>query len=160
MEVGNCSLLDEATAAAEAMLMMYALRSREKAVEQGRNILFVDETHLSANVRLAADAQRTVRHRNRLRQLRRVRVFRPRVRGDRPVPGSERERSAITTISPQQHTAGALRSPPWRDILALALLKAPGEWGADIAGGIDPTVRPSDGIRRPARRFPDYEGRL
>ena len=28
MEIGNCSLLDEATATAEAMLMMFALRSR------------------------------------------------------------------------------------------------------------------------------------
>ncbi|MBQ5924839.1 MAG: glycine dehydrogenase (aminomethyl-transferring), partial [Alistipes sp.] len=42
MEVANCSLLDEATATAEAMLMMYALRSRD-AVKQGRNQLFVDE---------------------------------------------------------------------------------------------------------------------
>ena len=42
MQIGNCSLLDEATATAEAMLMMFALRSRE-AVKQGRNALFVDE---------------------------------------------------------------------------------------------------------------------
>ena len=41
MEIGNCSLLDEGTATAEAMLMMYALRSRE-AVKEGRNQLFVD----------------------------------------------------------------------------------------------------------------------
>ncbi len=42
MEVCNCSLLDEATAAAEAMSMMYAQRSRT-AVKEGRNLLFVDE---------------------------------------------------------------------------------------------------------------------
>ena len=42
MEIGNCSLLDEGTAAAEAMLMMFSLRSRE-AVKAGRNQLFVDE---------------------------------------------------------------------------------------------------------------------
>ncbi|MEG0498279.1 MAG: glycine dehydrogenase (aminomethyl-transferring), partial [Alistipes sp.] len=41
MEIGNCSLLDEGTATAEAMLMMFALRSRE-AVKEGRNQLFVD----------------------------------------------------------------------------------------------------------------------
>ena len=42
LEVANCSLLDEATAAAEAMIMMFNLRSRE-AVKEGRNVLFVDE---------------------------------------------------------------------------------------------------------------------
>ena len=42
MEIGNCSLLDDATAAAEAMLMMFALRSREQ-VKNGCNQLFVDE---------------------------------------------------------------------------------------------------------------------
>ena len=41
MEIGNCSLLDEGTAAAEAMAMMFSLRSRE-AVKEGRNQLFVD----------------------------------------------------------------------------------------------------------------------
>ena len=33
MEIGNCSLLDEGTAAAEAMLMMFSLRSREAVKE-------------------------------------------------------------------------------------------------------------------------------
>ena len=42
LPVSNCSLLDEATAAAEAMIMMFNLRSRE-AQKEGRNILFVDE---------------------------------------------------------------------------------------------------------------------
>ena len=41
MEVANCSLLDEGTATAEAMLMMFALRSRD-AVKAGRTQLFVD----------------------------------------------------------------------------------------------------------------------
>jgi glycine dehydrogenase len=41
MEIANCSLLDEATAAAEAMLMMFALRSRDQQ-KSGVNVLFVD----------------------------------------------------------------------------------------------------------------------
>ena len=42
MPLANCSLLDEATAAAEAAAMMYALRSRQQQKE-GANTLFVDE---------------------------------------------------------------------------------------------------------------------
>ena len=42
MPLANCSLLDEATAAAEAVSMMYALRPRDKQ-KAGANVVFVDE---------------------------------------------------------------------------------------------------------------------
>ena len=42
LSLTNCSLLDEATAAAEAMTMMYNLRSRDQ-VKANVNTLFVDE---------------------------------------------------------------------------------------------------------------------
>ena len=113
MEVGNCSLLDEATAAAEAMLMMYALRSRE-AAQQGRNILFVDENIFPQTFDLLLTRSEPFRHRNRLRQLRRVRVFPAASSGRSSSTRQRTERSAITTISPPQHTAGASWSPPWR----------------------------------------------
>ena len=41
MELSNCSLLDEATAAAEAMTMMYGVRTKEMK-KAGANKLFVD----------------------------------------------------------------------------------------------------------------------
>ena len=40
--LANCSLLDEATAAAEAVTMMYALRPRDMQ-KSGANVVFVDE---------------------------------------------------------------------------------------------------------------------
>lgn len=42
MELANASLLDEATAAAEAMHMFYAMRSKDQ-VKAGANVLFVSE---------------------------------------------------------------------------------------------------------------------
>ena len=42
MPLANCSLLDEATAAAEAVSMMYALRSRAQQ-KANANVVFVDE---------------------------------------------------------------------------------------------------------------------
>ena len=42
LPLANCSLLDEATAAAEAATMMYGLRSRAQQKAQA-NVLFVDE---------------------------------------------------------------------------------------------------------------------
>lgn len=42
LPLANCSLLDEATAAAEAATMMYGMRSRAQQKAQA-NVLFVDE---------------------------------------------------------------------------------------------------------------------
>ena len=41
--LSNCSMLDDATSAAEAMRMMYELRSRD-AVKSGKNVIFVEES--------------------------------------------------------------------------------------------------------------------
>ena len=49
MEIANASLLDEATAAAEAMIMMYNLRSR-KAAKAGINKFFVDSNTFPQNI--------------------------------------------------------------------------------------------------------------
>ena len=49
MPLANCSLLDEATAAAEAATMMFALRSR-KQQKEGTCTLFVDEEIFPQNL--------------------------------------------------------------------------------------------------------------
>ena len=48
MELANSSLLDEATAAAEAMIMIKNLRSR-KAIKEGRNKFFIDNNIFPQN---------------------------------------------------------------------------------------------------------------
>ena len=49
MPLANCSLLDEATAAAEAANMMFQLRSRAQQ-KAGANVLFVDENIFPQNL--------------------------------------------------------------------------------------------------------------
>ncbi len=133
MEIGNCSLLDEATAAAEAMLMMFALRSRE-SVKQGRNVIFVDENIFPQTLDVIltrsepfgievvcddyAAYEFTGKEFGAIVQY--------------PAAGGEvRDYEEFTASA---HAAGALVTAV-SDLLSLVLLKAPAEWGADIAVG-------------------------
>ena len=133
MEVSNCSLLDEATAAAEAMLMMFALRSRD-AVREGRNVLFVDENIFPQTLDLL---------------LTRSEPFGIEIVTDdfSSYAFSGREFGAIVQypaangevrdyddFAAAAHSRGVLVTAA-ADILALALLVPPGEWGADIVVG-------------------------
>ena len=133
MEVSNCSLLDEATAAAEAMLMMFALRSRE-AVKEGRNVLFVDENIFPQTLDLL---------------LTRSEPFGIEIISDRfdnytftgrefgaivQYPAANGEVRDYEDFTAATHSRGVLVTVA-ADILSLALLKAPGEWGADIVVG-------------------------
>lgn len=133
LEIANCSLLDEGTAAAEAMLMMYALRSRE-AVPGGRNVLFVDENIFPqtldvlltrsepVGIEIVCDDYASYEFSGREFG---VLVQYPAANGD------VRDYAVFTAAA---HEKGALVTAV-ADIMALALLKAPGEWGADIAVG-------------------------
>ena len=133
MQIANCSLLDEATAAAEAMLMMYALRSRD-AVKQGRNQLFVDRQIFPQTldvlltrsepfgIELIVDDYDSYEFSGKEFG---VLVQYP------ALSGEVRDYSAFAA---KAHEGGALVAAI-ADILSLALLTPPAEWGADIAVG-------------------------
>ena len=133
MQIANCSLLDEATAAAEAMLMMYALRSRD-AVKQGRNQLFVDKDIFPQTldvlltrsepfgIELIIDDYSTYEFNGM--------EFGALVQ----YPSGSGEVRDYAAFAEKAHAAGALVAAD-ADILSLAILTPPAEWGADIAVG-------------------------
>ncbi|MFA5371557.1 MAG: aminomethyl-transferring glycine dehydrogenase [Sideroxydans sp.] len=133
MEIANASLLDEATAAAEAMVMLHGLRSREDAA-QGKNSFFVSHECFPQTIEvLKARAQ--------------------------PL-GIELVIGDFKTVTLNDKLYGALLQYPAAngvvhdyadfvsrakasgmtiavaaDILSLVLLTPPGEWGADVVLG-------------------------
>lgn len=133
MEISNCSLLDEATAAAEAMGMMLQSRTRA-AIKEGRNVLFVDENIFPQTLDLLitrseplgielavddfAEYEFTGREFGALLQY-------------PAATGEICDYSEFTKICHEKEilvTAAV-------DILALALIKSPAEWGADVVVG-------------------------
>lgn len=133
MEITNCSLLDEATAAAEAMTMMYALRGKEMK-KAGANKLFVDNKVFS--------------------QVKDVLVTRSAPQGFELVygdysnfeftagifgaivqyPAANGEIRDYKAFAERVHANGALLTVN-ADLMSLVLLTPPGEWGADIVVG-------------------------
>jgi glycine dehydrogenase len=133
MPIANASLLDEATAAAEALAMFYSNRSKDKIKNRG-NKFFISETVFSQTI----DVVRT-----------------------RALPyGIELVIADVNTTSLDDSFFGALIQYPdmngevndykqfvadahskeiqvvvSTDLLALALLTPPGEWGADCVVG-------------------------
>ncbi len=133
LPVSNASLLDEATAAAEAMIMAYNSRKREK-VKANANRFFVSHGVLPQSVEVIKT---------------------------RAIPlGIEIEVGCVNSFEFNETTFGALVQYPDQygsvrdysdfvqkahengslvavaaDILSLTLLTPPGEWGADIAVG-------------------------
>lgn len=133
MEIGNCSLLDEATAAAEAVSMMYALRSREQQ-KAGANVLFVDENIFPQT--LDVILTRTDAHDIEIiRDSYDNYTFTGREFGAVvQYPAADGQVRDYEDFAAAAHAAGAKVTAAC-DLLSLALLKAPGEWGADIAVG-------------------------
>ena len=133
MEIANCSLLDEGTAAAEAMAMMFSLRSRE-AVKEGRNQLFVDRNIFPQTLDLLLTRSEPFGIELIIDEYDQYeftgREFGAIVQYP-AADGSVRDYSDFTAAA---HAKGALVTVA-ADLLSLALMKAPGEWGADIVVG-------------------------
>ena len=133
MEIANASLLDEATAAAEAMTMLHGLHTRV-AAEQGKNSFFVSHECFPQTIELL---------KTRAKPL-----------------GIELVIGDFKTVALNDNLYGALLQYPTADgavhdyadfvlrakaqgmsiavaadILSLVLLTPPGEWGADVVLG-------------------------
>ena len=133
MEVANCSLLDEATATAEAMLMMYALRSRE-AVKQGRNQIFVDENIFPHTLDVLLTRSEPFGIEIIRDDFASYEFTGKEFGAIVQYPAANGEVRDYAAFAAKAHEAG-ITVTAVADLLSLALLKAPAEWGADIAVG-------------------------
>lgn len=133
MPLANCSLLDEATAAAESAAMMFALRSRAQQ-KGGAATLFVDEEIFPQNlavIRTRALPQGIQVKVGSYKEL----EFTPDIFGCiLQYPNNSGNVEDYKEFTSRAHEAGCKVAVD-ADILALALLVPPGEWGADIVFG-------------------------
>ena len=127
LDIANASMLDEATAAAEAMTMCHRLKG-------GRNIFFVSETCHPQNIEV-------VRTRGKALGIEIIVGIPENVQFTDKVFGALVQYpdtfGAIHDYSgfaEKAHAAGAMLTVA-TDLLALTLIKPPGEFGADIAIG-------------------------
>lgn len=151
MEIGNCSLLDEGTAAAEAMLMMFALRSRE-AVKQGRNQFFVDRNLFPQTLDVLLTRSEPFGIELIIDDFAQYEFTGREFGAIVQYPAADGEVRDYSAFTATAHEAGALVTAV-ADLLSLALLKAPGEWGADIAVGTTQRLGTPMGLGGPSAGY-------
>jgi glycine dehydrogenase len=129
LEVANASLLDEATAAAEAMMLCHRLQGRE-----GRNLFFISDT---CHPQTIAVVQTRAESLGIAIEVGNHRTFTPNENCFGVLLQYPATDGAIHDYEPfiravHEHKALACVAT---DLLALTLLKPPGEFGADVAIG-------------------------
>ena len=133
MELANASLLDEATAAAEAMHMFYAMRPKEKA-KSGANVLLVSDTCFPQTIDLLKTRSAPLGIELRIGSTEAMN-FDERVFGAvLQYPDVRGEINDYAALCAKAHEAGAYVCV-CSDIMSLVLLKSPGSWGADCVVG-------------------------
>jgi len=133
MEIANASLLDEATAAAEAMIMMANLRSR-KMVKDGVNMVIADEKMWPQTIDVLKTRAVPLGFELKVQPLENIElddsVFGVLVQ----YPNSDGEVIDYKNLVEKAHEK-EIKVAVAADLLSLALLTPPGEWGADIVFG-------------------------
>ena len=133
MEIANCSLLDEATAAAESMTMLYGLRGKEMK-KAGANKFFVDNKIFSQtkDVLITRSAPQGI---ELVYGDYDTFEFTPDVFGAIvQYPASNGEIRNYKAFADRVHANGSLLAVT-ADLMSLVLLTPPGEWGADVVVG-------------------------
>ncbi len=131
MEIANASLLDEATAAAEAMTMMHGLRSRDAA---GKNSFFVSHECFPQTIELLKTRAKPLGIELVIGDFKTVTL------NDKLYGALLQYPAANGVVHDYSEFVGRAKEHGMTiavaaDIMSLVLLTPPGEWGADIVLG-------------------------
>lgn len=133
MELANASLLDEASAAAEAMIMMANLRKRS-AIKKGANKFFVDQNTFPQTLEVLKTRAEPLGIELIIDDYKKFdfdeTVFGLIVQ----YPAGDGKIEDYKDFVNKAHENGAMAAVA-ADIMSLAILTPPGEWGADIVFG-------------------------
>jgi glycine dehydrogenase len=133
MQIANASLLDEATAAAEAMIMMHNARSRS-AVKAGANKFFVDEDIFLQTIDVIKTRSKPLGIELVVGKFKEAALNEMFFGAFVQYPAASGQIRDYTDFAEKVHASGSLLGVA-ADLMSLALLTPPGEWGADIVIG-------------------------
>ena len=133
MEVANASLLDEPTAAAEAMIMMFNLRSREM-VKKGINKFFADRNSFPQTLDLLKTRSKPLNIQLVIGDFSKFKPSEEYFGAIVQYPSADGRINNYDEFVKSAHTKHMLVGVG-ADLLSLTLLKPPGEWDADIVFG-------------------------
>ncbi len=133
MELANASLLDESTAGAEAMIMMYNARSRA-ATKAGINKLFVDKNIFPQTLDVIITRAEPLGIEVVCDDFRSQKIDDTFFGSIVQYPAADGDLPEYKNFTEKVHESGGLISVG-ADLISLALLTPPGEWGADIVFG-------------------------
>ncbi len=133
MEIANASLLDEGTAAAEAMAMLFSNRSRD-AVSRGANKFFVSDECYPQTIDVLKTRSAPIGVELVIGDFKTAKPDGKMFGALLQYPtadGKVHDYAAFTANAKANNIAVAVAA----DILSLVLLTPPGEWGADVVVG-------------------------
>ncbi|MBX2915573.1 MAG: aminomethyl-transferring glycine dehydrogenase [Cyclobacteriaceae bacterium] len=132
MQIANASLLDEATAAAEAMHLLYASR---KANKKNANTLFVDENTFPQVIDLLRTRSAPIGVKLEVGSLRKLDLTNPDLFAVYlQNPDNNGEVKDYTNLIASAHEKEVF-VVMGTDLMSLVLMKSPGEMGADVVVG-------------------------
>ena len=133
MEIANSSLLDEATAASEAMIMMFNSRSR-KAAKAGVNKIFIDKNIFPQTLDVIEVKAEPLNIDIVMGDYQEFNFTNEFFGAIVQYPNSKGEVVDYKEFTEKAHKVEALVAVA-ADIMSLVMLTAPGEWDADIVFG-------------------------
>jgi glycine cleavage system pyridoxal-binding protein P len=133
LEIANASLLDEATAASEAMIMLYNARSRAQQ-KAGVSKFFVSTDCFPQTIDLLVTRSRPLGIELVIGDHEEVHITEEFYGAMLQYPAKNGEVKSLAAFTEKVHAVGAFVAVA-ADIMSLVLLQSPGSWGADVVLG-------------------------